>query len=105
MAAGKSCVPGNGSQWHECHLLAADDGRYPRWHRRLPGNTAFGVPTDGDASDDFIITRDQYTISYSQNRNTPNWVSYEFDATHFGTNVDRCDCFTHDPALPASFTH
>jgi DNA/RNA endonuclease G (NUC1) len=74
------------------------------------GNTAFGAPTDGDASDDFIITRDQYTISYSHNRNTPNWVSYEFDVTHFqpadGTaSIDRCDCFTHDPALPASFTH
>jgi DNA/RNA endonuclease G (NUC1) len=73
------------------------------------GNTAFGVPTDGDASDDFIITRDQYTISYNHNRNTPNWVSYEFDVTHFqapgGDNIDRCDCFTHDPALPASFTH
>lgn len=69
------------------------------------GNTEFGIPTDGNASDDFIITRDQYTISYNQNRNTPNWVSYEFDITHFGTSVDRCDCFTHDPALPASFTH
>jgi DNA/RNA endonuclease G (NUC1) len=69
------------------------------------GNTEFGIPTDGNASDDFVITRDQYTISYSQTRNTPNWVSYEFDATHFGTSVDRCDCFTHDPALPASFTH
>jgi DNA/RNA endonuclease G (NUC1) len=69
------------------------------------GNVAFGVPADNDASDDFIITRDQYTISYSSERNTPNWVSYEFDATHFGASVDRCDCFTHDPALPASFTH
>ncbi|HMI55630.1 MAG TPA: DNA/RNA non-specific endonuclease, partial [Gemmatimonadaceae bacterium] len=69
------------------------------------GNAEFGVPTDADASDDFIITRDQYTISYSQARNTPNWVSYEFDATHFGSAVDRCDCFTHDPALPAGFTH
>jgi DNA/RNA endonuclease G (NUC1) len=72
------------------------------------GNTAFGIPTDGDASDDFIITRDQYTISYSPTRNTPNWVSYEFDASHFqqtGQNIDRCDCFTHDPALPTSFTH
>ncbi|HET9635918.1 MAG TPA: DNA/RNA non-specific endonuclease [Gemmatimonadaceae bacterium] len=69
------------------------------------GNTEFGVPTDADASDDFIITRDQYTLSYNHNRNTPNWVSYEFDATHFGGSVDRCDCFTHDPALPQSFTH
>jgi DNA/RNA endonuclease G (NUC1) len=69
------------------------------------GNTAFGVPTDRDASDDFIITRDQYTISYNRNRNTPNWVSYEFDATHFGASIDRCDCFTHDPSLPPDFTH
>ena len=74
------------------------------------GNTAFGIPTDGDASDDFIITRNQYTISYSRIRNTPNWVSYEFDATHFqpadgSASIDRCDCFTQDPALPASFTH
>jgi DNA/RNA endonuclease G (NUC1) len=69
------------------------------------GNSEFGVPRDADASDDFIITRDQYTISYNRNRNTPNWVSYEFDATHFGGSVDRCDCFTHDPALPQSFTH
>jgi endonuclease G len=74
------------------------------------GNAEFGIPTDGDASDDFIITRDQYTISYNKDRNTPNWVSYEFDVTHFqpadaSANVDRCDCFTHDPALPAGFTH
>jgi DNA/RNA endonuclease G (NUC1) len=73
------------------------------------GNAEFGIPRDGNGSDDFIITREQYTISYNPNRNTPNWVSYEFDASHFqapgGDNVDRCDCFTHDPALPANFTH
>jgi len=33
---------------------------------------------------------------------TPNWVSYNLDASHFG-NEDRCDCFTFDPALPADF--
>ena len=35
-------------------------------------------------------------------RGTPNWVSYDLDATHFGTE-DRCDCFTMDRMLPASF--
>jgi DNA/RNA endonuclease G (NUC1) len=67
------------------------------------GNAEFGEPADGDASDDFIVRRDQYTASYSSNKGTPNWVSYNIDATHFGPE-DRCDCFTHDPALPASFT-
>ncbi|HEU4641169.1 MAG TPA: DNA/RNA non-specific endonuclease [Gemmatimonadaceae bacterium] len=68
------------------------------------GNTEFGVPTDADPSDDFLITRPEYTLSYSATRNTPNWVSYDLEATHFGPE-DRCDCFTADPALPSSFAH
>ncbi len=68
------------------------------------GNTEFGEPADGDPSDDFIIRHDQYTASYNPNRGTPNWVSYDLDPTHFGPE-DRCDCFTFDPALPATFTH
>ncbi len=67
-------------------------------------NTEFGDPADRDASDDFIIRRPQYTASYNKNRNTPNWVSYNLEATHFGSQVDRCDCFTHDALLPSSFT-
>jgi hypothetical protein len=67
------------------------------------GNAAFGVPADADSSDDFIVRHDQYTASYNRHRGTPNWVSYNLEATHFGSQ-DRCDCFTFDPALPASFT-
>jgi DNA/RNA endonuclease G (NUC1) len=64
-------------------------------------NTEFGEPTDADPSDDIIVRRPQFTSSYSPARNTPNWVAYEFDATHFGAE-DRCDCFTMDPELPGS---
>jgi DNA/RNA endonuclease G (NUC1) len=67
------------------------------------GNAEFGEPTDADPSDDFIVRYPEYTASYNKNRNTPNWVSYDLDATHFGAE-DRCDCFTFDPSLPASFT-
>jgi DNA/RNA endonuclease G (NUC1) len=59
----------------------------------------FGTPTDADNSDDFIVTRSQYVISFNGNRGIPNWAAYNLDATHFGS-VDRCDCFTYDPALP-----
>lgn len=76
----------------------------------LPGTTAqyannaeFGEPADADASDDFIVRRAQYTSSYSRVRNTPNWVSYNLDASHIGAE-DRCDCFTFDPALPGDLT-
>ena len=66
-----------------------------------PGNTEFGEPADADASDDFIVRHEQFTASYNPNRGTPNWVSYDLDAAHFGAE-DRCDCFTMDPDLPAT---
>jgi len=68
-------------------------------------NTEFGDPVDNDPSDDFIIRRREYTTSYNKNKGTPNWVAYDLDASQFGSNVDRCDCFTFDPLLPANFTH
>ena len=64
-------------------------------------NTEFGEPQDADPTDDFIIERPQFTSSWNPNRGAPNWVAYEFDATHFGAE-DRCDCFTMDAELPAS---
>ena len=66
-------------------------------------NTEFGDPADWDESDDFIIRRAQYTTSFNRARNTPNWVSYDLEATHIGSQVDRCDCFTYDPMLPSGY--
>jgi DNA/RNA endonuclease G (NUC1) len=64
-------------------------------------NAEFGEPSDADPSDDLIVRRPQFTSSYSPVRNSPNWVAYEIDPTHFGAE-DRCDCFTMDPELPSS---
>ncbi|HSJ08811.1 MAG TPA: DNA/RNA non-specific endonuclease [Longimicrobiales bacterium] len=65
------------------------------------GNAEFGEPEDGDASDDFLIRRDGYTASWSSLRGTSNWVSYNLDASHFGSE-DRCNCFTFDPELTST---
>jgi DNA/RNA endonuclease G (NUC1) len=67
------------------------------------GNAEFGEPTDGNPADDFIVRHPQLTSSFNPNTNIPNWVSYEIDPAHFGA-ADRCDCFTYDDELPASFT-
>lgn len=64
-------------------------------------NVEFGVPQDGDASDDLLVSRAEYTSSFNPSRGIPNWVSYDLDASHIG-GQDRCDCFTFDPALPGS---
>jgi DNA/RNA endonuclease G (NUC1) len=92
----------------------ADDGTTATWSlptrnavtgTAIYGNNAeFGEPADADASDDFIVRHEQYTASYNPNRGAPNWVAYDLDATHFGAE-DRCDCFTADPSLPATFPH
>jgi DNA/RNA endonuclease G (NUC1) len=66
-------------------------------------HTEFGLPTDGDASDDFVLRRVEFTSSFNRGRNIPNWVSYNLDATHITGEQDRCDCFTYDPELPADF--
>ena len=59
----------------------------------------FGTPSDATPADDFIITREFYSSSFSVARGIPNWVSYNIDASHQGPN-DRCNCFTYDPELP-----
>lgn len=64
-------------------------------------NVEFGVPADGDASDDILVARAEFTSSWNPGRGIPNWVSYNLEATHFGSQ-DRCDCFTFDPALPST---
>jgi endonuclease G len=69
---------------------------------RYAGNAEFGEPADADASDDYILRYPQFTSSFNKNRSTPNWVSYNLEATHFGPE-DRCDCFTFDRDLPATF--
>ena len=63
-------------------------------------NTDLGIPTDLDQSDDLLITRRQYTLSYNARRGGPNWVSWNLDASHKGT-ATRCNCFTADPAVAA----
>ena len=65
------------------------------------GNAEFGEPADGDASDDLIVRHPEFTSSWNPARGTPNWVSYNLEASHFG-DQDRCDCFVFDPALPAN---
>ena len=65
------------------------------------GHTEFGIPADGTPGDDFLVTRTEYTASFNTTRGIPNWVSYNLEQTHFGSE-DRCDCFTYDPLLPAS---
>ncbi len=63
-------------------------------------NLEFGTPTDANSADDFLIARPQASVSYNRNTGGPNWVAYNLENAHFGSE-DRCNCFTNDPAVIA----
>lgn len=75
----------------------------------LPGDApsnehlAMGTPVDGDSSDDYLMTKPQYALSYNKNKNNPNWVSYSLNASHFGDVPRFKGKFLADEALPEGF--
>lgn len=67
----------------------------------INSNTEFGIPTDSNSADDISIVRYQYTLSYSSERGTPNWVSYNLDEGWFGGFPRYEGNFKIDPLIPA----
>jgi DNA/RNA endonuclease G (NUC1) len=65
-------------------------------------HTEFGVPVDADASDDFLVQRNEFTSSWNGPRGIPNWVAYNLTGSHIAPGQDRCNCFTFDPILESA---
>jgi endonuclease G len=66
-------------------------------------HSLLGVPFDKDSSDDYIIIRDQYVISYNKNTNICNWVAWELDSSWFGDVSRYSGSFISDTSLPEGF--
>jgi endonuclease G len=69
-------------------------------------NIRFGAPKklepfDDPKREDFVITRDEYVLSYNGKKNIPNWVSWNLVASDIGS-ASR-GAFESDPALPKTF--
>ena len=50
-------------------------------------------------SNNYLMEKPQYVVSYNRNRGIPNWVAWHLDNTWFGT-VPRKDTFRPDSTLP-----
>jgi len=62
-----------------------------------------GIPIDADSTDDYILVRSQYALSYNKNLNVANWVSWELNSAWFG-DVSRYDGnFIQDSQLPNGY--
>jgi endonuclease G, mitochondrial len=57
---------------------------------------------ESNNSNNYLIERPQYTLSYNRDRGTPNWVSWHVSQDWLGT-TDRQDDFRADQALPNSW--
>jgi len=71
-------------------------------------NMALGNPSNAKAdttiSENYLMVKPQYSLSYNSAKHIPNWVSWHVCSADLGT-VPRKDCFRLDPALPKSWYH
>lgn len=63
---------------------------------------ALGVPFDADPSDDYLMDKSEYVLSYNPDKRISNWVSWEVDTSWLGSER-RSDRFDIDPDLPPHF--
>lgn len=69
------------------------------------GNLLLGNPSGaGGVSlpNNYLMTKTYYTLSYSRDRGTPNWVSWHIQASDLGT-TSRTDGFKADTSLPSGW--
>jgi endonuclease G, mitochondrial len=64
-----------------------------------PSNATSQAQTNGN---NFLIERPQYALSYNNAKLTPNWVSWQLNATWIGT-TPRVEAFRPDPDLPSNW--
>ncbi len=66
-------------------------------------NLTFGNPSNaGSSATNYFLAKDDYTVSYNNNRGTANWASWHLSSAWTG-NTARCNCFRQDTSLPSSF--
>ena len=66
----------------------------------------FGNPTDSMPDSEmyanYLMVKDQYTVSYNTRTLCPNWVAWHLDKSNMGP-ADRCDDFRPDEDLPEAW--
>jgi len=55
-------------------------------------------------SNNYLMEKPQYVVSYNRDRGIPNWVAWHLDNTWLG-NVPRKDTFRPDSTLPENWYH
>lgn len=73
----------------------------PAGATRPGGHLALGVPRDADPSDDVLLVKPEYALSYNGGRNEANWVAWRLVGPDFGAVPRHKGKFLTDDTLPA----
>jgi len=68
------------------------------------GNPSGAVADAANYPNNYLLTKTQYTMSYSRDQGKPNWVSWHLSSAWLGSTA-RQDNFNADAALPSSWYH
>jgi endonuclease G len=68
------------------------------------GNPSGAVADATNYPNNYLLTKTQYTLSYSRDQGKPNWVSWHLSAAWLGSTA-RQDNFAADASLPSSWYH
>lgn len=61
-----------------------------------------GTPVDSDPSDDYLMTKNGYALSYNNVKHVPNWTAWRLRSSDLGS-LTRRDAFAADRTLPSGF--
>jgi endonuclease G len=68
------------------------------------GNPSGAVTDATNLPNNYLMTKTQYTLSYSRDKGKPNWVSWHLSSAWLGSTA-RQDNFATDASLPSTWYH
>ncbi|UOQ98980.1 DNA/RNA non-specific endonuclease [Hymenobacter sp. 5317J-9] len=68
------------------------------------GNPSGAVTDATNSPNNYLMTKTQYSLSYSRDKGKPNWVSWHLSSAWLGS-TPRQDNFSSDATLPSTWFH